>query len=1321
MANATTPVIQINEGNVGIGTTSPIVKLHVNGTNASVGTIGIPKNDWYTTAYNGIQVGDGTTLWGRAGDSHFSGNYYVKNNNGSAQDTYINALSAHDLWLDNSSGSLKYRNASLGSAGNAITFNTRFVVLNNGNFGIGVTSPNQKLHVNDGGVRVEKNATGLGGFITIGNATETAGNYSAYFFGNSPSDTNYFKGGIAYETLSATFGRGDMHFLQNDSSNATNATISDSVMTILNGGNVGIGVTSPDSVLHVSSSVGNTYSATINGSGASENMVGIRNTISSNVNDMVGIYFATGATNSGTHWSGITGSRTNHGVDWGTQLNFYTHDDDVANLTEATQKMVIKGSGKVGIGTTGPNDALEVRGDISTQHRIRLNNLGTGTSTLAFVKDTTFKSWVEYNNSTGNFDVWQYTNNPLRFATNNAERVRIDSLGLVGINVTSPQTRLQTNLGITGNYLGYLNGTASTFDMSANVAVVHNSPAIGNGTGAGLVLANNDKSDGAPSPIIAFSAKSASNSYNHAYAAIYGVRTASGADTNWTKGDIVLATGAGTGPNEIMRVTSAGNVGIGEVSPSSKLVVRKDNAGGRGGEISIVNYATTTVGNEAALNFGLEGSTYHADFGNAQIKARVMAANAASDMIFSTWNGSSFGERMRIEAGGNVGIGATNPANKLHVEGDTNGAVQIEVDNQNNGNASYAGLYLNGQGNNFFIKNWGDQVPTRTNSTEFISTASGSSFIFSTVSTERMTITSSGSTVLHDGIDFNVNAPTHRGSLILAGASAPTNFGGIEFHTNSGGGAGYGTKIYSSDATLGVATRNNSSSFTTRFEISGSTGNAYFTGNLGIGETSPDQKLNVREDGGGDVFRGIEVHNNNQSDARAGICFKAYDWVQSAIWHGRTGTAAYAGALVLGTNPNTTDLTVSGVTGRMYILNNGNVGIGDNSPDYRLAVKKVNAATPAIMVSGAHYGGPRIQTYGLDADANAWMGLGTDMSGAAYEHSIYFSDYNGNGRLTMGTYNGTTYSTKMVILRNGNVGIANTSPDKLLHVGDGLATLSAPQGAEIEGYNNTLDVKTNEGNNISDFTPAINLFCDGVTGSSGTGTGIYFRAKTGGGGGGEYTKGRIQGAVYTSWTTNTDATRTSKLVIQTTNSGTHADRVTILGNGDFGINDTSPSNKLDVNGDIRGTQYKLRGNVSNPTNTAATIYDQSGVGLTLSAHNVELRNYNGSSMVRSVFFTHNSATFTGTCTATNFILSSDKTLKENIKDIDKKHIDVNWKNFELKSEPGVKRAGVIAQELEAKHPEFVRTNEDGLKSVAYVDLLIAKIAELEARLEKAGL
>ena len=42
-------------------------------------------------------------------------------------------------------------------------------------------------------------------------------------------------------------------------------------------------------------------------------------------------------------------------------------------------------------------------------------------------------------------------------------------------------------------------------------------------------------------------------------------------------------------------------------------------------------------------------------------------------------------------------------------------------------------------------------------------------------------------------------------------------------------------------------------------------------------------------------------------------------------------------------------------------------------------------------------------------------------------------------------------------------------------------------------------------------------------------------------------------------------------------------------------------------------------------------------------------------------------------------------------------------------------------ELEENHPEFVNTDDEGFKTVKYIDLLIAKIAELEARLEKAGL
>jgi len=119
---------------------------------------------------------------------------------------------------------------------------------------------------------------------------------------------------------------------------------------------LGIGTTAPGSILHVTSSGSNAYSSTIT---KGSNMKGIINTTSNNASDMIGIYFATGNAE-GVHWSGITGSRSNALTHWGTQLNFYTHDENELNLNDATQKMVIKGSGNVGIGTTSPLSKLQI-------------------------------------------------------------------------------------------------------------------------------------------------------------------------------------------------------------------------------------------------------------------------------------------------------------------------------------------------------------------------------------------------------------------------------------------------------------------------------------------------------------------------------------------------------------------------------------------------------------------------------------------------------------------------------------------------------------------------------------------------------------------------------------------------------------------------------------------------------------------------------------------------------------------------------------------------------------------------------------------------
>ena len=75
-------------------------------------------------------------------------------------------------------------------------------------------------------------------------------------------------------------------------------------MRITSAGNVGIGTTAPAAILHVSSTGANAYSSTIT---KGSNLKGIINTLSNNADDMVGIYFGTGTTSEGTHWSGITG------------------------------------------------------------------------------------------------------------------------------------------------------------------------------------------------------------------------------------------------------------------------------------------------------------------------------------------------------------------------------------------------------------------------------------------------------------------------------------------------------------------------------------------------------------------------------------------------------------------------------------------------------------------------------------------------------------------------------------------------------------------------------------------------------------------------------------------------------------------------------------------------------------------------------------------------------------------------------------------------------------------------------------------------------
>lgn len=93
--------------------------------------------------------------------------------------------------------------------------------------------------------------------------------------------------------------------------------------------------------------------------------------------------------------------------------------------------------------------------------------------------------------------------------------------------------------------------------------------------------------------------------------------------------------------------------------------------------------------------------------------------------------------------------------------------------------------------------------------------------------------------------------------------------------------------------------------------------------------------------------------------------------------------------------------------------------------------------------------------------------------------------------------------------------------------------------------------------------------------------------------------------------------------------------------------------------------------------------------------------------------------FNGNVTASNFILSSDRTLKTNVQPIIKDYSKLNLVSFNFKDNLDELRFGTIAQDLLSNgFNEFVIGNKDGEYKVKYIDLLVAKIAFLEIEINK---
>jgi hypothetical protein len=234
----------------------------------------------------------------------------------------------------------------------------------------------------------------------------------------------------------------------------------------------------------------------------------------------------------------------------------------------------------------------------------------------------------------------------------------------IGFYVDSSLTGATNNYGFqsgiasgTGRWNFYAAGTADNY-FAGNVGIGTATPntnltilgSTASDSGISLTTSANDATDG---PIIQFGRASSNGNIGN----IRGGRESSGGFLTFATRDT-----GGVATTERMRITAAGNVGIGTATPYSKFHV---DTGG----------VTTSAGGVTLRN--ASNQAHHWYLSDNVTSVFEVGSSAG---VFRWINGN--GELMRINSSGNVGIGTTSPNvdYKLHVAGNilATGTVRIE-------------------------------------------------------------------------------------------------------------------------------------------------------------------------------------------------------------------------------------------------------------------------------------------------------------------------------------------------------------------------------------------------------------------------------------------------------------------------------------------------------------------------------------------------------------------------------------------------------------------------------------------------------------------
>ena len=571
--------------NVGIGTTAPAMPLHVSKGGTSAATIGIGQT--------GTAV---ARLYMDASNGDFSGGDYMwigQNNDLSGE-----------IQMTQGAGAFNIKTQPSG------ILTTRFTVLQNGNIGIGLTSPSFKLDVRHG-------ASAGAGITTVARFSAGTGSSSGDGTQINLMNWNDHYGGFirtvntqgtpSYLNPRLEFGLNYNNYLAADMATK---------MVILGDGKVGIGTTAPNAPLHIQKD-----------SNASDVMVNLKNLKYGSTN-------TSGDTRIQFGW-------LNHEAAF-----FSAYKDGTVNRTGfrfvgevgfnvPVELMRITSAGKVGIGTTAPTGDLSVGSTTTTSGDIHLRTTKTAVTL------------TPSNTAAGGFDIdtgfVSGGQGPMTLSIGGSEKMRIDSAGKIGIGSTAPTSTLTVGSTVDNQTLSL--GQRFSANASGRTVLIEGVANSTNGEGSGRIFFTEHNS-------------------TTAAADKYGLSLVYSGDTN-------------------PAFPSGATPGLGN---AQWALMRHDNS---------LNGATIMYGSRTDSNVYFANNIYmpnallHVGDTNTYIQFhaadqfRVVTGGSERFEVTNTQITANIGEFI---ATGDVGVGITSPNTKLHVSSD-GGHPQVRFQETGNGEA----------------------------------------------------------------------------------------------------------------------------------------------------------------------------------------------------------------------------------------------------------------------------------------------------------------------------------------------------------------------------------------------------------------------------------------------------------------------------------------------------------------------------------------------------------------------------------------------------------------------------------------------------------